>query len=459
MAAALKFLDLSNIGLLITGLLSLLAARRLFAGPVVRIAPNQYSIDDPNAVKAIYGIGKSFPKSSWYTASSSPNPAFPDLFTDLNASRHAANRRLVANLYSSTSLRAMEANVDECIDLFVVRIEELAKSQKTFDLQFWMQCYAFDVIGQITVGSRMGFLDKGSDDDDLFGSLHTYLKYCAVVGVVNEFHGILSRILSMLPATGILRMALFTTGRIDEGEQKRKAQVGKTKADDFLSKSLDLHEDNPKKFPRAAVDTLCLTNFGAGSDTTSISLCAILFNLMNNPKSLAKLRDEVHKKLAELNLDRIPFKDTQSMPYFQACIKEALRLHPATGLPLARVVPADGATISGIFFPAGTVVGINSWVAHRNRDVFGADADEFRPERWLIQDSAKLSLMESYWLPFGVGSRTCIGKNISLLEINKLIPVLLKKFDFSPAKNCKVTNENYWLVKQKDMFCQVATRD
>lgn len=120
-------------------------------GPVVRIAPGQYSIDDPSAVKAIYGIGKSFPKSPWYTASSSPTAAFPDLFTDLNSSRHAANRRLVANLYSSTSLRAMEPSVDECIDLFVTRMTELSKSQKSFDLQFWMQCYAFDVIGQITV--------------------------------------------------------------------------------------------------------------------------------------------------------------------------------------------------------------------------------------------------------------------------------------------------------------------
>ena len=62
-------------------------------------------------------------------------------------------------------------------------------------------------------------------------------------------------------------------------------------------------------------------------------------------------------KLAELgNVDRIPFKDTQSMPYLQACIKESLRLHPATGLPLARVVPDGGATISGTFFPAGVSV-------------------------------------------------------------------------------------------------------
>lgn len=45
----------------------------------------------------------------------------------------------------------MESSVDECIEIFVRRMTELANADKPFDLQFWMQCYAFDVIGQITV--------------------------------------------------------------------------------------------------------------------------------------------------------------------------------------------------------------------------------------------------------------------------------------------------------------------
>lgn len=57
----------------------------------------------------------------------------------------------MANLYSATSLRSMEPGVDECIDIFLERLNELASEGKIFDLQFWMQCYAFDVIGQITV--------------------------------------------------------------------------------------------------------------------------------------------------------------------------------------------------------------------------------------------------------------------------------------------------------------------
>ncbi|KAJ3537894.1 hypothetical protein NM208_g6135 [Fusarium decemcellulare] len=287
----------------------------------------------------------------------------------------------------------MESSVDECIDIFLDRMSELSQSGQPFDLQFWMQCYAFDV------GRRVGLLDKGVDDENIFASLHDYLKYCAVIGVVNEIHGPLSWLLSMLPPNGIAQVAKFTHDRIREGQKIRSMESSKM-GQDFLSKALGLHQANPDKFPAAAIHTLCLTNFGAGSDTTSISLCAIISFLITHPESLFKLRNEIDTKLTELgNVDRIPFKDTQAMPYLQACVKESLRLHPATGLPLARVVPYGGVVVSGTFFPEGTVVGVNSWVAHRNTDVFGPDSDEFRPERWLTQDKERLSRMEAYWIP------------------------------------------------------------
>lgn len=113
--------------------------------------------------------------------------------------------------------------------------------------------------------------------------------------------------------------------------------------------------------------------------------------------------------------DTVTFVDSQQMTYLQAVIKEALRMHPATGLPLSRVVPRGGATISGQFFPEGvsaflgwmdlmvnvklqTIVGVNSWVAHYNKHVFGDDADEFSPERWLVSKEAEQSL-DRYWMP------------------------------------------------------------
>jgi cytochrome P450 len=85
----------------------------------------------------------------------------------------------------------------------------------------------------------------------------------------------------------------------------------------------------------------------------------------------------------------VSWKEAQQLPYLDAVIKEAGRLHPPFGLHLERIVPPEGAVISGKHLPGGTVVGINSWAIHRREDPFGKDADEFRPERWLCDEEQR----------------------------------------------------------------------
>lgn len=110
-------------------------------------------------------------------------------------------------------------------------------------------------------------------------------------------------------------------------------------------------------------------------------------------------------------------------------VKESFRLHPAAGLPLERIVPPGGATIAGEFVAGGTIVGASAWVIHRRREIFGDDVNIFRPERWLGKDSEQVKRMEGTLLHFGMGARTCIGKNISLLEVYKLVPAVLRTFE------------------------------
>ena len=124
-------------------------------GPVVRISPNQYTIDCPEAVKQIYGLGTDFTKSSWYEAWGSPEPdAHQDIFSDRHPKRHSAHRRMIANLYSMTNLVSMEYCVNENIDILMQRFRELAAEGKVLNLQDWLQFYAHDVIMSITVGDE-----------------------------------------------------------------------------------------------------------------------------------------------------------------------------------------------------------------------------------------------------------------------------------------------------------------
>jgi cytochrome P450 len=88
----------------------------------------------------------------------------------------------------------------------------------------------------------------------------------------------------------------------------------------------------------------------------------------------------------------------------QAVMKEAMRMHPGVCFPLERVVPSGGLTICDTHIPAGTVVGVNPIVIHRNTDIFGADADEFHPERWLDADEERIKLMDRHLLTVSLPS-------------------------------------------------------
>jgi cytochrome P450 len=75
-----------------------------------------------------------------------------------------------------------------------------------------------------------------------------------------------------------------------------------------------------------------------------------------------------------------------------------MRMHPGVQYPLERVVPSGGSKLCGLYIPAGTIVGVNAAVIHRNTDIFGADANEFRPERWLEDDDEKIKTMDRHLL-------------------------------------------------------------
>lgn len=73
---------------------------------------------------------------------------------------------------------------------------------------------------------------------------------------------------------------------------------------------------------------------------------------MPSKLTFSQLRDEIDQAIEERgSKEMLTFQEAQKLPYLQACIKEGLRLHPATGLPMVRVVPKGGATIAGKYFP------------------------------------------------------------------------------------------------------------
>ena len=218
-----------------------------------------------------------------------------------------------------------------------------------------------------------------------------------------------------------------------------KADLGPSPIDrkDFLSRFLEAKDTSPHVVDDGQVFSYTVSNINAGSDTTAISLRAILYYTLKSPRVRHKLLQELREALDTGNISiPISWKQSQGLPYFDAVVKEALRLHPAVGLLLERIVPEGGLQLpNGPFLPPGTIVGANPWIIHRH-SIFGANVNDFIPERWLrgyheseMEFQNRRQNMLRATLTFGAGPRTCIGKNISLLEIYKLIPSMLLTYD------------------------------
>lgn len=104
----------------------------------------------------------------------------------------------------------------------------------------------------------------------------------------------------------------------------------------------------------------------------------------------------------------------------QACLKEAMRMHPGVSYPLERVVPPGGANLCNTDIPAGTIIGVNAAVIHRDIGIFGPDADQFRPERWLDKEDEEIKIMDRHLLTVS----TCQSSD-AFLNITQLVARLL----------------------------------
>ncbi|KAL4733344.1 cytochrome P450 [Aspergillus similis] len=160
-----------------------------------------------------------------------------------------------------------------------------------------------------------------------------------------------------------------------------------------------------------------------GYETTSSTLCFIYYFLCNNPDKLQKAREEVDCIVGE---NVLSYDMLRKLKYLDAVMKESLRLQHPVSL-LIRFATRD--TIIGgkyLIKKGQTISGI--WRHfHRDPDVWGADADAFRPERMLDVNFSKLPT--NSWKPFGDGLRACIGRGFAEQEILINLAMVLQKFD------------------------------
>lgn len=439
-------------------------------GALVRLGPKHVSFADTELIPTVYSIGSRFYKSDFYTLFDikAPGGKVPTIFSVRDEERHKAIKRPVANAYSLSSLKELEPMNDECSAIFLEKMGEYAdgKANGVVDLGVWVHWYAFDVISSITFSNRLGFMESETDVNNIIAAIEGRLVYNSIVGQVPWLHKYLfgnafvAWVSSFVPSIAVLNSSRFIVSFAAQQVQRyRDKEFNTAELKDMLDR-FKRFKDGEQTMSDDELLSHATSNIFAGSDTTAASLRAIFYNLCRTPAAYRKLLAEIDDadKTGQLS-DPVTFAEAQKLLYFQAVIKEALRMHPAVGLLLERVVPPGGAELGDIELPAGTVVGMNPWVAARDKAVYGDDAYTFRPERWLEASDERLKAMDRNFLAFGAGARTCLGKNISLLEMSKLVPQVLRRFDFELADPAKEwTLHDYWFVRQTGLICRVKRR-
>ncbi|GIZ40796.1 hypothetical protein CKM354_000412000 [Cercospora kikuchii] len=438
-------------------------------GKLVRIGPNHVMFSDAALIPPVYGIGSKFMKSNFYLPFDikTPTGMMSTVFSERDGTAHRGIRRPIANAYALSTLKELEPMNDACSATIVQKFNGLVGQD--IDLGTWLHWYAFDTITSITFSNTLGFMEQERDIDRIIESIEGRLMYNSVIGQAPYLHKYLfgstlvSNLANLIPSLRIMNTSKYIVAFAAKQLQRYSSQDFNTvPLKDMLDRFRRTKDSGEELISDSRMLSHATSNIFAGSDTTAASLRSIFYNLCRNPRAHDTLLSELDS--AERNgqlSDPVTFSEAQNLPYLQAVIREALRMHPAVGLLLERVVPPGGFEIegTGIFLPEGTIIGANPWVMARDEKVYGSDAYEFRPERWLEASPEELKLMERNDFSFGAGARTCLGKNISLLEMSKLVPQLYRQFDFEltdPEKEWEL--HDYWFVKQTGLMCKVKRR-
>ncbi|KAL3962438.1 hypothetical protein ACCO45_003961 [Purpureocillium lilacinum] len=429
-------------------------------GKVIRIQPNHVSIqDDETAITAIYGHGNGFLKSDFYAPFLSIRPG---LFTTRSRVEHARKRKLVSHTFSAKSVLQFEPYVQESLRLFVRQLDRLIEESASrnavgtneahIDSLPWFNFLAFDIIGDLAFGKPLGMLRTGVDLTEVKLSPDAPSVYLPAVDILNrrgEVNATLGCLPQLKPYAKYLPDPFFSKG-VNAVQNLAGIAIARVKdrvdnppceeRTDLLARLMQGRDDKGEPLGREELTAEALTQLIAGSDTTSNSSCALMNYLGRNPRVMKKLQEELDAAIPE-GVDVPTYDMVRDLKYLGFVIQETLRHHSTSGIGLPRQVPADspGVTILGHYFPPGTVLSVPTYTIHHSTEIWGPDAEEFRPERW----EAPTPRQKNAFIPFSHGPRACVGRNVAEMEMKLIAATWARRYSISLRQGEMQTREGF----------------
>lgn len=245
--------------------------------------------------------------------------------------------------------------------------------------------------------------------------LFPFLQPLDLQGLRRKATGHLGEIFRILDGIIDRRLAETSSGKED-------------KHDDFLDALMDLMATG--EISRDDVTTIGFDVLAAGSDTTAVTVEWAMALLLRNPGAMAKARAEIDATLGAR--ESVTEPDVARLPYLQAVVKEAMRLHPVTPVLIPHQATEDGIKIGGYEVPKGSAVIFNAWAIMRDPAAW-EKPEEFMPERFLQAGRAAevdFKGKDYEFIPFGSGRRQCPGLPLAECVVPHVLASLLHALEW-----------------------------
>ncbi|KAG5915313.1 hypothetical protein E4U61_004719 [Claviceps capensis] len=428
-------------------------------GKVIRIQPNHVSIADDEAIPVVYGHGNGLLKSEFYDAFVSIRRG---LFNTRDRAEHSRKRKLVSHTFSTKSIVQFEPFIHENLALFVKQLDKLIQEsphstrdghkEAHTDSLLWFNFLAFDVIGDLAFGAPFGMLAKGADVAEIRSSPNSPPVYSPAIEILNR-RGEVSATLGCYPQlkpyakwipdpffskglAAVQNLAGIAIARV----KARIENPPNVERKDLLARLMEGKDDNGEPLGREELTAEALTQLIAGSDTTSNSSCAVMNYLLLNPQVHEKLQRELDAAIPD-DVQVPTFDMVHHLEYLAWVIDETLRHHCTSGIGLPRLIPHDspGITFRGHYFPAGTVLSVPTYTIHHSTEIWGPDAEEFRPERW----ENATPRQKNAFVPFSHGPRACVGRNVAEMEMKLIVATWVRRYAVTRQQGEMKTREGF----------------
>lgn len=390
----------------------------------MRISPNAVHVNDPDFFDTLYRVNKLEKDPKYYRMLGLPHSSFQTQNADL----HRIRRKAMSRFFTPARLPEIEAVVNRNLTKLLERLDDCKASAEPVNLSDAFRCLTTDAITEYVLPRGARLLDR----PDFAAAYNHQLRDLGIVSILNRTFPFLLPLFMSTPRwlvrffapVGALEAVDVQADIIDQAKiiATSSERNDRTVIHGILNSELPSEEKRPS---RVVQDAYALVL--AGSETTAMTLEKTIFYVLSSRSVVEDLTKVLRKFIADGN-DPSSSTALRKLPLLSAVIKEGQRLAIAVSGRLPRLDPANSHVCNGVALPAGTSISMSISAVHLNPTIY-PDPTAFDPSRFLHKEDNDRS--EAYLVPFGRGSRMCLGMEFANVSTYLTLAQLLLRYDMT----------------------------